>query len=457
MTNLSAFWTWLNIEESKLNEIQRGQKEGFPKIDQTKRINSYAKFGYLAHFGDLGEQGRFSMDRYVKQHEFGWGTPVGVYGYPIDKMEYQVATRTVPFPPDAHKKPLYILRVYRPEKLLVLSDAFNIDAFVKQLKRFVDPVKVDRAAQLYRSEPTKFPVYITNNLTKSPYQWTKLLEKMGYVGIYDPGFGAIHTNEPTQVVVFGPQYFEIVEVFRPKMDIKNQPKKALKLIQTGDLNTQLNIASEIGLPPEILQALAASPHPQVRNAVAKKHNLPQDILIKLANDNSIDVLESVAENSSTPSEALMILLQNGVDKNLKALVAFHLNATSDILDFLSTDESYSVRRAVTENPKTSSATLEKMIVPNNQSLFPYIEENPNVTNNILIKIIKMADRFMRAQLASRYVDPQMLNMLSTDQDATVRLRVANNPGTSLEVLQRLAADSNEKVVVAAKKNLKDNF
>ena len=138
------------------------------------------------------------------------------------------------------------------------------------------------------------------------------------------------------------------------------------------------------------------------------------------------------------------------------MVAFHFNATSSILDFLSTDESYSVRRAVTDNPKTSSATLEKMIVPNNQSLFPYIEENPNVTKNILIKIIKIADRFMRAQLASRYVDPQMLNMLSTDQDATVRLRVANNQGASLETLQKLATDSNEKVASAAQKNLKNN-
>lgn len=456
MTNLSAFWTWLNIEESKLNELQRGQKEGLPKVDQTQRINSYAKFGYLAHFGDLGEQGRFSMDRYVKQHSFQWGTPVGVYGYPIDKMAYQVATRSVPFPLDAYKLPLYILRVYRPERLLVLSDSFDIDPFVSNLKKFVDPAKVDRAVQLYRSEVPKFPVYITHSLTKNTYEWSKLLEKMGYVGIYDPGFGAVHSNEPTQVVVFGPQHFEIVDVIRPKMDIKNQPKKALKMIQTGDLNMQLNIASESGLPTEILQALVASPHTQVRVELAKKQTLPKDIFIKLAGDSSPDVVESLADNPGTPTEALMAMIQHGADKNTKALIANHMKASKEILDFLSTDESYSVRKGVAANPTTSSETLEKMIVPANQALFALIEENPSITTSILMKIVKVANKFMRAQLASRYVDADMLNVLSADQEPTVRLRVASNQYTPTKILQKLATDSNEKVSQAAQNTLKNN-
>ena len=74
-----AMGWYLNEEKIvSLNEIQRAEAEGFPKIDRAARIKSYAKFGYLAHFGELGEKGRFNPDRYTQKHEFGWDTPSGV-------------------------------------------------------------------------------------------------------------------------------------------------------------------------------------------------------------------------------------------------------------------------------------------------------------------------------------------------------------------------------------------
>jgi len=270
MPSLSKFFEWYSNQE--LQERQRGEKFGLPKVDRAARIKSYAKYGYLAHFGNLGGSGdRFSNDRYVSKHEFRWETPSGVYGYPLDLMADNVIKNAVPFA--AESPYIYILKVHHPEKLLNLReyDDPELAADLEKLKGMFDPAIFADTLKRYRNynAPEQI-VYMTNTLSgRNPHKWSSILRKLGYVGIYDPEYGIIHENEPTQVVLFGPDVFEVVD------KIENNP---------GSQERNYELASSPNTDARTLGKLAALQDGELSSLIAKNPNANERTLRKIFSD-----------------------------------------------------------------------------------------------------------------------------------------------------------------------------
>lgn len=469
MNDLKNFWLWYRIQENRLDEIQRGEKEGLPKITDNDRIKAYAKFGYLAHFGSLGEKGRFSPDRYVKSHKFEWNTPVGVYGYPIDKMADAVAARKVPFPVNAYGLTLYILKVNKPEKLLVVSKEFDTESFIANLKKFIDPAKVDKAVSQNNYDPVQLPVYITNELTRNPYEWSKLLEKMGYVGIYDPGFGIIHPNEPTQVVVFGTQHFEVVEKFLSPSDPLKQGSKYRKIIQSGKIKEIEELALKPGLPVPIYKLLADTEQPGVMINLANNRFLPESVAYKL-----LDYLKNVdeysarlmarflAQNTKFSENFLFELAMtetayDNFDVSLTLLQNPKINKSWEVLARMSASPHISVKEQVLKM-KVPSWIIDDMMIPKNNLLMINMLMSPSITEEQINKIVSIIDVGEAIYAAKKSASIPVLKALTKHPDKKVRASLFYNGVSSFsnEIMELLAKDPDQEIRTQAEKNIEAN-
>lgn len=47
-----------------------------------------------------------------------------------------------------------------------------------------------------------------------PMRWTKILQKIGYSAVQDPGFSIVHKNEPSQGLALGSYAFQILDVLK---------------------------------------------------------------------------------------------------------------------------------------------------------------------------------------------------------------------------------------------------
>jgi hypothetical protein len=204
-------------------------------------------------------------------------------------MADRVARNEVPFAGDSPM--IYILKVHRPEKLLNVDTYDESQFAVDQAKledMFGKEVVAKEMKNLLGYEPGTKIVYMTNNLTKNPHEWSTTLRKLGYVGIYDPGLQVVHNNEPTQVVVFGPDQFEIVDQINNKpldvdwMDkLARSPKtdrKTLARLANEDDDIKYLVAAHPNASEQTLRNLfALKPGPWMAMALLKNPNLPIDM------------------------------------------------------------------------------------------------------------------------------------------------------------------------------------
>jgi hypothetical protein len=86
----------------------------------------------------------------------------------------------------------------------------------------------------------------------------------------------------------------------------------------------------------------------------------------------------------------------------------------------------------------------------------WVAQNKTVPVEILERLAVDTDPRVRHMVAmKRKLTPQILNALASDSDETVRIRVVMNKKSSKDILERLARDPSERVRVAAIARLGD--
>lgn len=143
---------------------------------------------------------------------------------------------------------------------------------------------------------------------------------------------------------------------------------------------------------------------------------------------------SVYDKEQGKSEEMITLLRElseVSDMGSRWAVAKNHFTPADILETLSNDSINLVRALVATNPNTPISILNKLF-SDEKIVRDGLSGNPNTPS-------------------------KLLNVLAADSDKMVRLRVAENPSVTAEILKSLLDDSEPNVAKAAEVKLKDKM
>lgn len=191
-----------------------------------------------------------------------WGTPTGIYGYPLDmkKTISDFATDrpyALVFKPKNPERMLTFfeydsnesfyqsdvekLKDYFQQKTGIIDDFLDFEEYARKKAKFNTP-----SAWLWnltRLLAKAIEERSTNTKTKSTFQWSQILYNiLGYEGAYDnEGIGLIHENEPFQAVFFRSDAVELLELINKteKEDIHAKGQTINKNIKKEKINVLL--------------------------------------------------------------------------------------------------------------------------------------------------------------------------------------------------------------------------
>lgn len=133
-----------------------------------------------------------------------------------------------------------------------------------------------------------------------------------------------------------------------------------RLADDKDKYVRKAVAHNRSTPPAVLKRLATD-LPPIRAEVAGNVNTPPGILAVLAEDDHLDVRKEAAGNDKTPPRALeQLARREGDDADVYFHVALNPATPPTVLDHLASHSIPSIRNAVTEHPKVSRETLERL-------------------------------------------------------------------------------------------------
>jgi hypothetical protein len=219
-------------------------------------------------------------------------------------------------------------------------------------------------------------------------------------------------------------------------------------------------------PPEWLWPFAARhPSPWVRRVAAQAPRAPKEVLALLAEDGVIEVRVQVATNPGVPQEVLRALTSNPLDRVVRAQAARHPALPPALLEELARDRAPGVRSGTAQNPRAPVALLEALAgdktgmvragVASNPGAplelltvlardpHPRVRQlaaaNPALPAELLPALAQAREIAVRAAVAARPACPEALLLsLARDRADAVRRVVAENPGTPLEALLSLS-------------------
>ncbi len=133
------------------------------------------------------------------------------------------------------------------------------------------------------------------------------------------------------------------------------------------------------------------------------------------------------------------------------------NIMKELLIELSESSDMGTRWAVGKNPHTPVKILEKLANDEINLVRALVATNPNTPSSILNRFFS-DEKIVRDGLSGNPSTPiKILNILADDVDKMTKLRVAENPSTSKETLEKLLKDSNLDVKKASETKLKENY
>lgn len=154
-------------------------------------------------------------------------TPLGIYLYPLD---YVIEKKmNVPFAGD--QPHINVCEFARPHKILQMTSDVSNQRQVDILPLFFPKEDVDQASKSIgkyelRSNYSKLWLMTKILSDDKPTQWNANLRKCGIDGFVDHGTGTIHSNEPTQCVVFAANALKLLHsIDNPMFNKKTNEKK----------------------------------------------------------------------------------------------------------------------------------------------------------------------------------------------------------------------------------------
>ena len=195
---------------------------------------------------------------------------------------------------------------------------------------------------------------------KQAVAWQKLIQSVGFVGIYDEGESVLHPSEPTQLVALQVDALKTIKFYKTKTFRKSKTPLANYKSLEEHLNTlsyseKFKLASSTKDPKILIElskdnTLSTDENYSVKNNITYNPNTPPEAFIILAEDPSPLINQSVAENSNAPSEALIKILEKNPDADIRASIAYNPNTPLEALITLSKDIEFFIRFGAQSHP-----------------------------------------------------------------------------------------------------------
>lgn len=239
------------------------------------------------------------------------------------------------------------------------------------------------------------------------------------------------------------------------------PDAQLALASDQDDYVRLSLASRwsnIPLSKEVLSILARDSCRDVRFEVAREPGLPVEVEKVLCNDDDSEIREEIAKNSG--SQLVLRLLSSDHDKYVRGFVASSEYTDGKTLASLAGDKEVLVRAAAAGNANTPAAALCKLsdddtYCHESEKLVSLeVAGNTNAPGELLAILASNNDVTVRCRVASGLQVPiDVLVRLSRDPEWSVRLHSARHKMLPQKDLERLAKDNCDIVRKLACKKL----
>ncbi len=176
-------------------------------------------------------------------------------------------------------------------------------------------------------------------------------------------------------------------------------KATVSDISSEPLESRQDIAIDPDTSVEVLEQLATDPDDAVRLCILVNPNTPQAIVDSILDSGDQNFLEKVASCVSIDSDILNKLALHD-QARIRSYVAWNSNTSPETLAMLANDKNAGVVREVASNRNTPEATLA--------------------------------------------------NLFETTHESGILYRIASNPGTSRQVLQKLGVNPDKEIADAAR-------
>jgi hypothetical protein len=238
------------------------------------------------------------------------------------------------------------------------------------------------------------------------------------------------------------------------IDKENSEKNILKFI---DLNAnaisfgkKLEILELKNLPPKILEKFLekfSNDHfYHTRYLVAMHPNTPIHVLENMTDDEYVVIrMEMASRLKSNPK--ILEKLSNDKEYHVRKQVA-EITKQADILEKLSKDQEFFVREIVSLNPDIPIDVMNNLSKDENVQIRMRIARNSNCTLPIFKKLSYDKDAGVRQAVAHNEKTPiKILEKLSNDEDPHVRGSLIYNPNCTLPIFEKLSKDENQSIKI----------
>ena len=242
---------------------------------------------------------------------------------------------------------------------------------------------------------------------------------------------------------------------------KNTPANMLTMLaHDKDEDVRSGVALNENTPVDVLVMLASDKDWWVRCVVASNKNTPIEFLTVLAQDEVCSVRSYVARNKNTPIEFLAVLAQDE-ERGVREQIALNESTSTELLAVLANDDVYEVRTAVAINGNTSADVLAMLAKDKYFFVRCAVAENENTPKEALVMLSKDYNEWVskRAEDALRERNKKLgkennmiLSLDVTTLPYDVRMTMAENKESPLELLEVLACDSDGDVREEIAKN-----
>ncbi|MDX3672986.1 hypothetical protein [Streptomyces europaeiscabiei] len=217
------------------------------------------------------------------------------------------------------------------------------------------------------------------------------------------------------------------------------------LVADPDFWRRQRLARCVGLPPDVVETLAAGPDVRVVGELAL-WTTDRALATRLAGHPNAEVRKYAAWNEATPPAVLAALLD---DKELppvqRCSVCGVEETGCEVLSYEvcgGTHETavYAVRHGALSNPATPIEAAIPFADHPSENLRLALAEHPDLPPEVSRRLATDPDVRIRACIAEKAAgDDALMRVLAEDECPDVRRRLAHNPNVPLDVLVRLIA------------------
>ncbi|MGW2884020.1 hypothetical protein ACWDDN_01405 [Streptomyces griseoruber] len=217
------------------------------------------------------------------------------------------------------------------------------------------------------------------------------------------------------------------------------------LVADPDSRRRQRLARCVGLPPDVVETLAAGPDVRVVRELAL-WTTDRALATRLAGHPNAEVRKYAAWNEATPPAVLAALLD---DKGLPPVQrcsvcsveeTFCEVLSSDVCDGTHETAVHDVRHGALSNPATPIEAAIPFADHPSENLRLAIAERPDLPPEVSRRFATDPDVRIRACIAEKPAgDDALMRVLAEDECPDVRRRLAHNPNVPLDVLVRLIA------------------